>query len=987
MRLIPRGPQAAEPILSRSTGAYSEQSAAVLAGILESADELFAALDASYCFVAFNAAFRREFTQVVRRAPTLGQPLLNVLAEPVENQAALTGLVQRAFGGEAFKIEQEVAGHKLPAKLYQVNITPILNTEGQAVVVAIVAHDITEKREAERKFTQLLEASPDAMLIVQEGVIEYINTQAETMFGYPHQALMGKPLETLVPQALRSRHIRDQAAYEKSPTIRPMGIGRNLLGMRADGTGFPVEISLNPLNVAGKAMTAAAIRDISLRKKVEDNLRQENAQLNTLITQQATELKNAQQREHSLSQSSEQYRAVFDQAAVGIAITTPRGRFLKANQCYCDMTGYQDEDLLHLRIHDLTHPDDVDVDAKLNAQLAAGRFASYTIEKRFYRKDGRLMWGGLAISIKRNAEGEPQYLVVIMEDITRRREIEQKLVDAQVRLQMTVEIARLGFWERDVATNETYFSPEWKEQIGYADRELPNTLQEWSSRLHPDDRVRVEQAMQAFINKPEDELQFEYRFRHRDGSYRWFLSRAIALQDPPGNSRKIIGMRLDITERKDAEQSIRQAGQHDALTGLPNRMLLFEYADHMLAAAHRSGTRVAILFIDLDRFKEINDTYGHEAGDAVLREVAQRLSASIRKGDIAGRLGGDEFLVILGQVTDEFRTASVAEDMLVRLNKPHRIGKLELAITPSIGIAIFPADGDNTETLVRHADHAMYAAKERGRSRVQFFTSELARRADDVQALENRMKVALKKNQFELYFQAIASTGTAQIVGAEALLRWHPHPNETVLPSEFLPMAEATGLGANLAQWVIQSACKQQLQWKRDGMPPLRIAVNVSSMQFRHKDFAPVLDRLIRECGIAPALVQIELSESTIMQDIDRAIDVLHEMHALGVRIALDHFGIGNCGIESLSRLPVDVLKIDRSFARRLTHDPHSGALTQAAIALGHALKLETVAGGIESAQALAYVHEHDCQLAQGFHLCEPMPARGFEQWYRERAG
>jgi diguanylate cyclase (GGDEF)-like protein/PAS domain S-box-containing protein len=984
MKLIHSSSASAKLELGKTAGAYSDQSAEILAGILESADELFAAIDADFRFVAFNATFRREFTSIFGQAPALGQTFPEALAQFPEQQEAATDLARRTFGGEAFRIDQEVTVPGARLKVFEINLTPILDPGGKTVVVAVVARDITAKREAELKFSRLVEASPDAMVIVRGDVIEHLNAQAETMFGYAPGALLGKRLEILVPQRLREQHLRDRAAYTVAPKSRPMGIGMNLSGMRADGTEFPVEISLNALSVAEETVVAAAIRDVSARQRTESRLRQWTAELETEVSGLTARLAQSEQRwqerERSLTHAAEQYQAVFEQAAIGIAITTPDMRFVKANGCFCDMVGYTNEALQQMRFQDITPPDELEVGANLDAKVLAGALDRYTLEKRLCRKDGQPIWGAFAVSIKRDADGKPQYFVMVIEDVTRRRSIEQKLGESQMRLQLAVEIARLGFWEWTPETSETYFSLEWKQQLGIVGQEWPATYDAWQSRLHPEDRDRTVQVLNAYLQRPQGEYEVEYRMRHEDGHYHWYQSRGIAIESPPGRMTKVIGIRLDVTERKETEQRIREAGQHDPLTGLPNRALLSEYAERFLANAQRGQSELAVLFIDLDRFKEINDTYGHDAGDAVLRSVAGRLQASVRKGDVVGRLGGDEFLVILPEVNNELSATSVAEHVLAELNAPYPIADRQFTLSPSIGVALFPHDGDSPDILIRHADQAMYWAKEAGGSRIRFFTPTLTHRAET----EHRLQAALQRDEFELYFQAITSLQTAQVCGAEALVRWRRGPNEVADAENFVAAAEAAGLIGELGEWVIRAACRQQREWLQLDLPPLRLAINVSPFEFRQKDFAAKLGRLLEESGADPALVQIELEERTVMQDVKAAQRTLNEMKAQGVRIALDHFGKAECGLGTLSRLPVDTLKIDASFVRALGKGRNSEGVIDSAIALGRALKLGVSATGIESMQALDFLRYHECELAQGFQLGPPMPAREFERWYRE---
>jgi diguanylate cyclase (GGDEF)-like protein/PAS domain S-box-containing protein len=565
------------------------------------------------------------------------------------------------------------------------------------------------------------------------------------------------------------------------------------------------------------------------------------------------------------------------------------------------------------------------------------------------------------------------------EGVARQRLNEKTLAEAQVRLQLAVEIGRLGFWEWEPGTNETYFSPEWKQQLGFIGDEAMQ-YEDWKSWLHPDDRERVLEVLRAYVAQPEGEYLVEYRMRHRTGGYRWFMSRGMALW-APATPMRLIGIRLDVTESKESEQRIREAGQHDPLTGLPNRALLSDYAERILASAHRSSTGVAIVFIDLDRFKEINDTHGHEAGDAVLRAVAERLLASVRKGDIPGRLGGDEFLVILSDVSSAGSAASVADHLLANLNRPYPVGSLELALSPSIGIALFPLDGDNLDALIRHADHAMYAAKEGGGSRVRFFTQELAPEAD--MALEEQLRSALERGEFEVYLQPITSLRTAEVRGAEALLRWHRQGNELVLPDEFIPIAKASGLIGELGEWAFRSGCRLLLQLLQEQLPQMELAINFSPVEFRQNNFPRRLATLVDESGIDPNFIQIELRESAVMQNFDAALRTLNEVRSLGVHVVLDHFGEGACGIGALSRLPVETLKVDQVFVRTLGQGRNSEAVIDAAIAIGRTLGVNIVAEGIESAAAIDFLRDHDCQFGQGFALGAPMAAGEFRRWYR----
>ncbi|QAU35178.1 EAL domain-containing protein [Janthinobacterium sp. 17J80-10] len=568
-------------------------------------------------------------------------------------------------------------------------------------------------------------------------------------------------------------------------------------------------------------------------------------------------------------------------------------------------------------------------------------------------------------------------------DITERKQMEQVRRETERRLQLAVAIAHLGFWEWEVVSDKCYFSPTWKKQLGYQDHEIANLTEEWQQRLHPEDRKRVQAEVAAYLAHPSADYRLEYRLRHRDGSYRWMIANAVPLSRHSREGIKLIGTQLDITENKLAEQRVREAAQHDPLTGLPNRALIFEYAGHLVAAAQRSRKQGAVLFIDLDRFKPINDLYGHEIGDKLLQEASQRLLNCVRAEDLVGRLGGDEFVVVLPHADEEHPAATVAQHVLEALSAPFEIDALDLSVSASVGISYFPQHGTDVDTLIHAADMAMYQAKQGCHGSAQVYSKAMNARFDAATSIEARLKRALARGGLVLHYQPVIDMQTRRLTGVEALLRLSGDHGEIIGPDQFVPVAESAGLIGIVGEWVATEACRQHEAWCNQGLPPVTIAINVSALQFRQRGFARKLTDIILDSSVDPANIELEVTESTVMDSMEDAVTILNNIRAAGIRIALDDFGTGYSSLSHLSHLPLDKLKVDQSFVRRLDHDRASRAITGAIITLGRTLNLEVVGEGIESEEALDYLQQNGCNQAQGFFISRPLPAAAFAEWYR----
>ncbi|OWW19419.1 hypothetical protein AYR66_07755 [Noviherbaspirillum denitrificans] len=575
---------------------------------------------------------------------------------------------------------------------------------------------------------------------------------------------------------------------------------------------------------------------------------------------------------------------------------------------------------------------------------------------------------------------------LLTERDTALRDALQTLRESQYRSALALKAGGTAVWELDVASRRLLPADDLLfAMLGYPPQEL-QTMDDWMQLVHKEDRAGMPKLIGDVIEGRRENYWQEMRLRASDGSWRWIMSQAIAAErGPDGRAVRLIGTHTDVTERKLAQEHARQAALHDPLTGLPNRALVFEYGSHLLAAARRNHARGALLFIDLDRFKPINDIYGHETGDRVLQEVARRLSAGTRQEDLVGRLGGDEFVVVLPVLdADRRRAATVAQHLVDSISQPYLIDTLELSLSPSIGISFYPEHASDISALLHAADLAMYQVKQTGRASYQFYTPELDRHADEAHSLEARVRQALQQGGLRLHYQPVVDIRSGRITGAEALVRLCDREGDMVGPDRFIPVAESAGLITELGEWVVAEACRQRGVWREEGLT-LSIAVNVSPLQFRQRDFAERLSGILADNGADPCGLEVEVTESAVMDNLDEAIKVLDRIKALGVKVALDDFGTGYSSLSRLTSLPLDKLKVDQSFVRRIESDQASRTVTGAIIALGHSLKLDVIGEGIESEDALRYLQEHGCSLAQGFWFSRPLPADEFAQWCRAR--
>ena len=494
----------------------------------------------------------------------------------------------------------------------------------------------------------------------------------------------------------------------------------------------------------------------------------------------------------------------------------------------------------------------------------------------------------------------------------------------------------------------------------------------WSRLVHPDDRDRVKGCFGALaIN---DAVTIEYRIVRPDGSERWLEDRARVSSGLDGTPLRIDGVASDISERRSHAERIAYQANHDALTGLPNRNLLSDRVSQALAQARRTDQHVALLFMDLDGFKFINDSYGHAFGDALLCTIAARLEVVVRESDTTARLGGDEFVILLPGMARSEDAAQVASKVLDAFKVPFSQDGRDLHLTASIGISVFPQDGDSCDLLLQHADVAMYRAKANGRNGFQSYSIEMGAQAQERMELERALRGALERDELALHYQPQVNRKDGRIVGVEALLRWHHPTLGMVSPARFIPVAEETGLIIPIGEWVLRTACAQANSWHAGGHTGLCVAVNMSAKQFQQQD-VPALVRDVLGCTRLPAqCLELELTESALMHDTDATVETMRQIKKLGVRLSLDDFGTGYSSLSYLKRFPIDVLKIDQSFTFEVTSDEGAASITRAIIAMARSLNMTTVAEGVETKEQLEFLGALGCDVMQGFHISRPLP-------------
>jgi len=555
---------------------------------------------------------------------------------------------------------------------------------------------------------------------------------------------------------------------------------------------------------------------------------------------------------------------------------------------------------------------------------------------------------------------------------------EISLRQSEMRLARAQKIARLGSWEWNPGSDEIYLSEELFRIFGLQPGESPRVGLKWLfRRIHPFDRPLVRKAFIGASGNCQP-FNISYRITSCNEGEVIVNTQGEVEAGEDGQARLISGTTLDITARIQAESEIQHLINYDTLTGLPNRNLLHDRLSLTIAQAHREGHLVAVLSLDLDRFKWINETLGHRAGDRLLQSVAERLSACVRESDTLARLGGDEFVIVLAGVPCVENITLVAKKIQGLVAEPAFIESHEIYSTASIGIAVYPTDGEDSHTLLKHSDLAMYQAKEFDRNNFQYFSAEMNSRARERMMLENSMRKALEREEFFLVYQPQVDVSSGRIIGVEALLRWD-HPELGLIgPDKFIYLAEETGIIVPIGEWVMQAACRQNRAWQEQGLPPLRVSVNLSGKQFGQKGLDEMISATLMETGLDPQWLELEITESAIMKNAEVSSTILGKFREMGISLAIDDFGTGYSSLSYLKHFPITRLKIDRSFVEEITTNPDDAAIAEIIIAIAQTFKLSVIAEGVESRAQMEFLASHNCMEMQGYLFSRPVKAEQF---------
>jgi diguanylate cyclase (GGDEF)-like protein/PAS domain S-box-containing protein len=577
-------------------------------------------------------------------------------------------------------------------------------------------------------------------------------------------------------------------------------------------------------------------------------------------------------------------------------------------------------------------------------------------------------------------------------EIIERRRTEEALRQSEERYAIAARGANDGLWDWDLSVNRIHFSSRWKSMLGYDETDIGENPEEWFLLVHPEDRKHFESKITAHIDGQATQLESEYRIRHKDGTYRWVLNRGLAVRNIAGKAYRMAGSQTDITERKIAEEQLLHDAFHDALTGLPNRALFMDRLEHRIRQAQKSLQRkslyrFAALFLDLDRFKIINDSLGHLVGDQLLIAVSQRLSEAVRPEDTVARLGGDEFAIILEDITDQAHAEQITRRLQEQLSLPFYIDGTEVFTTASIGIALSSAEYERPEEMIRDADIAMYQVKGKGKASHEVFEAGMYTSTVERLHLETDLRRAVEHDEFVLHYQPIIELSNDRVIGFEALVRWNHPQRGLVYPMEFIPLAEETGLIFAIGEWVLGEACRQLREWKTTHAmhSPMKMSVNISSRQFLQHDLPEKIKHILGINSLEAVNLTLEITESMIMENIDSAIVILNQLRAMGIHIHIDDFGTGYSSLSYINRFPVNALKIDRSFVEKMQHDDENLEIVKTIILLARNLKLELIAEGLETPDQLSQLKKLNCQYGQGFYLSRPMDARGMASWLSNR--
>ncbi len=821
-----------------------------------------------------------------------------------------------------------------------------------------------------------------------------------------------KPMPQELYSNASSRPPQSGAVFKDSVTI---DVGQRRWGLKFSA---PQEHFFRPADhVLPWAALAAVLMASLLLVGLINSLAGSRQRAQTLAAQMTTDLRESQAR---LTEEQRRTQELIEVLPNPIYFKATDGRYLGVNKAWETFFGIPRQAFLGKTVHDL-YPGNPEIAQRLHEddQALWDHPGARSSETTITTADGELHNTIYYKATFTGADGGIAGLIGTIVDITERKQAEQRrtLEHAVTRLLseadrssgiMSKIIQIIGeafgctcgaYWIEDAHEQEMACAEIWSVPSTEI-MEFAESNRQYRHPLHMSGGLFTRARSSGepvWVNDVTQDARFRraplavkaglhgaFAFPIRSGNDTLGVMEFFSLTSRPPDeallqSTRAIGSQIGLfIARKQAEERIRHLAHYDELTGLANRSMFSQRLSHAIAQARRNDTQLAVLFIDLDRFKNINDTLGHEAGDSVLKEVAGRLHECLRESDTVGRLSGDEFVVLLEGMPQSMHCAEVAQKILTAVARPFALDTQEFHLTASIGISTYPADSEDLQSLLKNADVAMYRAKELGKNNFQFYSSQMNIHTLERLALESDLRRALERNEFVLHYQPKVDIRSGHIIGMEALVRWQ-HPTKGLIPPmQFIPLAEETGLIVPIGEWVLRTACARNKSWQEQGLPPLCIAVNLSARQFTNEYLVQDVLRVLNETGLDATFLELEITESMVMHDPEHAIELLNKLKAIGISISIDDFGTGYSSLSYLKRFPIDSVKIDRSFIRDLPLDGDDAAITQAIIAMAHGLKLKVIAEGTETGEQLSFLHAHGCDEMQGYYFSKPLPEHDF---------
>ncbi|UQZ83009.1 Cyclic di-GMP phosphodiesterase Gmr [Paenibacillus konkukensis] len=669
-------------------------------------------------------------------------------------------------------------------------------------------------------------------------------------------------------------------------------------------------------------------------------------------------------------------RYALDQSSI-VAITDARGTILYVNDQFCRISQYERKELLgqdHRILNSGYHPPSY----FKNMWATIGSGNVWRGEIRNKAKDGSFYWVDTTIVPFLTEQGKPYQYISIRNDISLLKKMEEDIRKSEEMYRLITENSSDLISIIDAEGRFLYVSPSHHSLLGYELSDFERRyMYEW---IHEEDRETFHKAVQEQRITGKSSLLLEFRIHTKHNDDYDMETRINPVIDPSGTVSSLILVMRNITERKSSERKIRHLAYHDTLTDLPNRRLFMDRLRKEIHQAKQLRLQLAIMFLDLDRFKNINDSLGHEAGDLILIEAAQRISQCIRSNDMVARLGGDEFIVLLTNISSSEEVESISRRIQTSLQEPIGFSGKSFHISCSMGIAIFPVDGREPKELMKRADMALYAVKDSGRNGISFFRLDMEERSLERILLENELKKAIQQEQFHIDYQPKLDLATGELIGMEALVRWNHPELGRIPPNKFIPIAEETGLILPLGEWVLRRGCEQNKKWQDQGYLPLKLSVNLSVRQFYQSDLLVKIKEILQQTGLEPQWLELEVTES-VFSDMDNAAAILQKIRDLGIHTSIDDFGTGYSSFGYIQRLPIDTLKIDASFIRDIHQNKESHAIVKAILTIAQTLGLNVIAEGVENEEQLAVLSEDGCDQGQGFLFSKPLSGHDFEKY------